>query len=88
MASELSIMTRKTVVPDIQEKGDGTIGLPVISLTLSRTDPGQLQVEVGITEFISYSQCPGFTRLNLTGRKVLEVKEKTDQIDRLVRKAS
>jgi hypothetical protein len=45
-------------------------------------------VGVAINEFIAYAQNSGFTRLNLTGGKILEVKETTDQIDRLVRAAS
>jgi hypothetical protein len=37
---------------------------------------------------IAYSQGSDFTRLNLTGGKVLDVKETTDVIDRLVRAAA
>ena len=61
---------------------------PRISLTLTQAEPGQILVNVGMAEFIAYSQNTGFTRLNLTGGKVLDVKETTDQIDRLVRLAS
>jgi len=57
-------------------------------LTLTQAESGEAQVQVGIGEFIAYSQNAGFTRLNLTGGKVLEVKETTDQIDRLVRYAA
>ena len=64
------------------------LSAPKISLTLTQGASGQLQVHVGVGELIAYSQNLGFTRLNLTGRKVLDVKETTDQIDRLVRKAS
>jgi hypothetical protein len=37
---------------------------------------------------IAYSQGSDYTRLNLTGGKVLDVKETTDVIDRLVRAAA
>lgn len=57
-------------------------------MTLNQAEPDQVAIEVGITEFIAYSQNTGFTRLNLRGGKVLDVKETTDQIDRLVRLAS
>ena len=33
----------------------------------------------------TYNPKPGFTRLRLTGNKVLEVREATDQFDRLIR---
>ena len=61
---------------------------PKIHLTLKQGLQGQVVVGVSISEFIAYSQNSGFTRLNLTGGKVLEVQETTDQIDRLVRAAS
>jgi hypothetical protein len=61
---------------------------PKIHLTLSQSHTGQLAVGVSLTEFIAYSSAPGFTRLRLTGGKELEVKETTDQIDRLVREVS
>lgn len=64
------------------------LSVPRINLTLSRAETGRLVVGVSVAEFISYSQNTGFTRLNLTGGKVLDVKETTDQIDRLVRAAS
>jgi hypothetical protein len=59
-----------------------------ITLTPVRTAPFQRQVSISIFELIAYSQCIDFTRLNLTGRRVLDVKETTDQIDRLVRDAA
>ena len=77
-------MARESV-PSAIEKSSAT---PRIGLTLTLAESGQAIVEVGITEFIAYSQNTGFTRLNLTGGKVLDVKETTDQIDRLVRIAS
>lgn len=64
------------------------LAVPKVSLTLMQTETGQVVVKVSIAEFIAYSQNTGFTRLNLTGGKVLDVKETTDQIDRLVRVAS
>ncbi len=61
---------------------------PRINLTLTKAESGQAIVRVGLVEFIAYSQNTGFTRLNLNGGRVLDVKETTDQIDRLVRSAS
>jgi hypothetical protein len=58
-----------------------------IRLTLIQAEPNQYSVNVSVTELITYSQDRSFTRLNLIGGKVLEVKETTDQIDRLVRAA-
>ena len=49
---------------------------------------GPTGINVLISQMISYSQEPGFTRLRLTGRKTLDVKETTDRIDDLVRRAS
>lgn len=49
---------------------------------------GPTGINVGISQMISYSQETGFTRLWLTGRKTLDVKETTDRIDDLVRRAS
>jgi hypothetical protein len=57
-------------------------------LTPARAAPLQSPVIVAIDELIAYSQGSNFTRLNLTGRKVLDVKETTDEIDRLVRAAT
>jgi hypothetical protein len=41
-----------------------------------------------LSELVAYCSDGTQTRLNLTGRKVLHVKETTDQIDRLVRAAA
>jgi hypothetical protein len=84
-------MARKPVKPfpiAVERTAPQPLAVPRISLTLTQTESGELVVNVGITEFIAYSQNTGFTRLNLTGGKVLDVKETTDQIDRLVRLAS
>jgi len=81
-------MARKPVSLAAGEKVPQPRSTPGISLTLTQAESGEVQVKVGVTEFIAYSQNAGFTRLNLTGGKVLDVKETTDQIDRLVRTAS
>jgi hypothetical protein len=63
---------------------------PNISLTLAHgveNNPAGL-IRVSTLQLISYDQHAGFTRLRLLGGKVLEVKETTDQIDRLVRGAT
>jgi hypothetical protein len=81
-------MARKSGTSLDQDKSPWTSPAPKIHLTLKQGLSGQVVVDVSINEFIAYSQNSGFTRLNLTGGKVLEVKETTDQIDRLVRAAS
>ena len=81
-------MARKPVSLAVEKKVTQPPNTPRISLTLTQAESGEIQVRVGVVEFIAYSQNPGFTRLNLTGGKVLDVKETTDQIDRLVRTAS
>ena len=59
-----------------------------ISLTPARAELAQSPVSIAVSEMIAYSQWSDFTRLNLTGGKVLDVKETTDAIDRLVRAAA
>ena len=59
-----------------------------ISLTPAQTELEQSPVSILVSEMITYSQGSDFTRLNLTGGKVLDVKETTDAIDRLVRAAA
>ena len=81
-------MARKSVKSLAEDNPSRPSATPKIHLTLTQGQQGQLVVGVSISEFIAYSQNAGFTRLNLTGGKVLEVKESTDQIDRLVRAAS
>jgi hypothetical protein len=43
---------------------------------------------VALSELIAYAEHSGRTRLNLTGRRVVEVAETTAQIDLLVRSAA
>lgn len=81
-------MVRQTAPSAIEREAFQPLPAPRISLTLVQADSRQVQVRVSIVELIAYSQNSGFTRLNLTGGKVLDVKETTDQIDRLVRLAS
>ena len=81
-------MARKSLRSLTEDKPSRPLTTPKIHLTLKQGAQGQLVVGISISEFIAYSQNSGFTRLNLTGGKVLEVKETTDQIDRLVRAAS
>lgn len=61
--------------------------LPSIRLT-SATESGAIGITIVIGQMISYSQEVGFTRLRLTGGKTVDVKETTDRIDHLVRRAS
>jgi hypothetical protein len=56
-------------------------------ITLSRADTTDI-VDLPLSELIAYSGHAGYTRLNLVGRKVLDVRETTAEIDRLVREAS
>jgi len=86
--ARFSLMARKSVKSLTEDSSSRLSATPKIHLTLMQGQQGQLVVGVSISEFIAYSQNAGFTRLNLTGGKVLEVKESTDQIDRLVRAAS
>lgn len=79
-------MARIPVQLNAERKAPQPLATPRISLILTQAESGQVQVS--IAEFIAYSQNTGFTRLKLTGGKVLDVKETTDQIDRLVRLAS
>jgi hypothetical protein len=46
---------------------------------------GSGDVSITISQLIAYRQNEGFTRLQLTGGKMLDVKETTDRIDYLVR---
>jgi hypothetical protein len=63
---------------------------PSIALTVASQEPGQQPrpVSMLLSELVAYCSDGTQTRLNLTGRKVLLVKETTDQIDRLVRAAA
>jgi hypothetical protein len=40
-----------------------------------------------VSQLIAYAQNDGFTRLRLTGGRMLDVRETTDHIDSLVRRA-
>lgn len=61
--------------------------MPSVRLTPAE-GAGPIGITIVISQMISYSQEPGFTRLRLTGGKTLDVKESTDRIDHLVRRAS
>ncbi|HEV2438302.1 MAG TPA: hypothetical protein VG077_20120 [Verrucomicrobiae bacterium] len=63
---------------------------PSISLTLAKVTEGNPggTVNVPASRLLAYDQQLGFTRLKLTGGTILDVKEGTDQIDRLVRTAA
>ena len=60
-----------------------------IDLTLVRgaDDNPSCSIQVQAAQMLTYDQQIGFTRLRLTKGRVLEVREGTDQIDRLVRGA-
>ena len=62
----------------------------IISLTLTEVNEGELSntVRVPASRLLVYDQQLGFTRVRLTGGTVLDVREGTDQIDRLVRAAA
>ena len=45
-------------------------------------------VDVSVTEMLAYSQQIGFTRLQLTGKRTLDVTETTERIDLLIRRAA
>jgi len=60
--------------------------VPSVRLTpVEVTGPGDISIT--ISQLIAYSQNEGFTRLRLTGGKMLDVKESTDRIDYLIRHA-
>jgi len=61
-----------------------------IDLTLVGDADGHpsCSIRVQAAQMITYDQQIGFTRLRLTKGRVLEVREGTDQIDRLVRGAA
>ena len=60
-----------------------------IDLTLVRGAEGNpsCSIRIQAAQMITYDQQIGFTQLRLTKGRVLEVREGTDQIDRLVRGA-
>ena len=61
-----------------------------IILTSARGQANQKlhSLDVALAELITYSQDGNHTRLKLIGGRILEVKESTDQIDRLARLAA
>jgi len=61
-----------------------------IQLTPSKNAGSKVQVRMSVEtrSLLAYSQCEGYTRLTLTGGKILDVLETTAQIDRLVAAAS
>jgi len=63
---------------------------PSITLTLVKDPNGNpsMAIQVHPAQMITYDQKLGYTRLRLTGNRVMEVKEGTDQIDRLIRAAT
>jgi hypothetical protein len=63
---------------------------PMISLTVMQGQEGLPRgaVRIKAGQLIAYEQQRGFTRLRLLGAKWLDVKEGTDEIDRLIRAAA
>ena len=64
---------------------------PNVHLTIAGAGlehPSDSKVQVYLRQFITYTQEPSSTRLTLVGRMVLNVKETTDEIDRLIRTAA
>lgn len=61
-----------------------------VALTLVKAEAGNSSrtIQVQVKQMIAYDQEMGFTRLRLTGQKIIEVKESTDNIDRLIRSAA
>jgi hypothetical protein len=88
LADCFAFMSRKSIEEVPAVKQTRSLLSHRISLTPARTEQAQSPVSVLVSEMIAYSQGSDFTRLNLTGGKVLDVKETTDVIDRLVRAAA
>jgi hypothetical protein len=67
-----------------------TVHQRLIRLTPFKAGDGQTadQLSLPAFELIAYSQGMDHTRLQLTGRRTLEVKETTQEIDLLVRVAA
>jgi hypothetical protein len=63
---------------------------PIVRLTPVKAVDGQQggQLLLPTYEIIAYSQGQAHTRLHLTGRRMVEVKETTQEIDLLVRAAA
>ena len=85
-------VARKTMASSPSNSQQWSLSKRKIRLTPARTLPGQdpvkLAIHLTLGQLIAYSQDYNFTRLNLTGGKVLEVRETTAEIDRLVRAAA
>src|SRR5262245_4221026 len=60
---------------------------PSVCLTVAENTKDNSAITVRTSKLIAYQQHTGFTRLILTTGQVLDVAERTDQIDRLVRLA-
>ena len=63
-----------------------TIQFTAASTTEGQAAGGKLTVALG--DLIAYEENADFTRLTLTGSRVLQVKENAGEIERLVREAS
>ena len=62
---------------------------PVVRLTPAKAGRDSMaQVVLQCADLIAYWQDLGFTRLHLRGRRILEVRETTNEIDVLVRSAA
>ena len=64
--------------------------IPAVELTTAGTAPelpAGTALTVPVSELIAYHQQTGFTRVVLVGKRSLDVKEPTEEIDRLVRSA-
>ena len=81
-------MSRKSIEKVPAAKQTRSLLTHRISLTQARAELAESPVSVLVSEMIAYSQGSDYTRLNLRGGKVLEVKETTDVIDQLVRAAA
>jgi len=88
LADCFTFMSRKSIEEVPAVKQTRSLLTHRITLTPARTEQAQSPVSVAVSEMIAYSQGSDFTRLNLTGGKVLDVKETTHAIDRLVRAAA
>jgi len=85
-------MARKPLASSSAARPQSSLSKRTIRLTRAHAesvqDPAKVTLYLSLGELIAYSQDYNFTRLNLIGGKVLEVKETTDEIDRLVRAAA
>jgi hypothetical protein len=72
------------------KKAPGSLQAPSISLTPIRAAESNApdSIKIVVSRLLAYDQRDSFTRLKLTGGQAIDVKESTEQIDRLVRAAS